>query len=148
MLLISHRGNLNGKNNKAENTINHINKALFYGFYVEIDVWVINKQIYLGHDYPKEKVSKNFIQNSKFFCHAKNPDALIYLSSTSLNYFWHENDYFTLTSHNMIWAHPKSMEYLSNKETDKIISVCPENIKLKINKNFYGICSDYIINYL
>ena len=43
MILISHRGNLNGKSN-MENRPGHINKALWQGFDVEIDVWYIDDE--------------------------------------------------------------------------------------------------------
>ena len=40
MLLISHRGNINGIN-KMENNPNYLDKAMSLGYNVEIDVWKI-----------------------------------------------------------------------------------------------------------
>ncbi len=43
MILISHRGNINGKNEIRENSIFYIMEALSMGFDVEIDVWNVDK---------------------------------------------------------------------------------------------------------
>ena len=39
MILISHRGNMNGIEKTKENTIEQINLALSKGYDVEVDVW-------------------------------------------------------------------------------------------------------------
>ena len=71
MKLISHRGNTEKKKKKSENTVSYINSALSLGFDVEIDVW-FNEGFYLGHDTPNNKVSISYLNNSKFWIHAKN----------------------------------------------------------------------------
>ena len=40
MIFISHRGNLNGKNKKLENTPKYIIEAIKKGYHVEIDIMV------------------------------------------------------------------------------------------------------------
>ena len=50
MLLISHRGNINGKFESYENEPNYIDKALSLGYDVEVDVWFVDDNFYLGHD--------------------------------------------------------------------------------------------------
>lgn len=47
MKIISHRGNLNGRNVFTENSVESINLALKHGFDVEIDVWYKNNNWYL-----------------------------------------------------------------------------------------------------
>ena len=76
MILISHRGNLNGKNKERENEPLYIIEATEKGYDVEIDVWWKEDRFYLGHDEPYYKVNINFLQNRKFWCHAKNIEAL------------------------------------------------------------------------
>ena len=39
MILISHRGNIEGKQPKLENKPEYISKALELGYNVEIDIW-------------------------------------------------------------------------------------------------------------
>ena len=60
MILISHRGNMNGIEKTKENTIEQINLALSKGYDVEVDVWYENGSLYLGHDKPEEKVDLEF----------------------------------------------------------------------------------------
>ena len=52
MILISHRGNILGRKKQLENNPNYIDNALKLGYDVEVDVWSIDKQFYLGHDEP------------------------------------------------------------------------------------------------
>ena len=77
MILISHRGNINGKNSDRENSIEYIEEALDMGYNVEIDVWVIDNKFYLGHDNPLYEVDFLFLINNKLWCHAKNLEALL-----------------------------------------------------------------------
>ena len=97
MILISHRGNLNGKNEKFENHPNYIQDAKKKGFDVEIDVWFQNNNFYLGHDKPQYKIDQNFLEDEKFWCHAKSPEALYELSKINCHYFWHDTDDYTIT---------------------------------------------------
>jgi hypothetical protein len=138
--LISHRGNINGPDPKKENSIDYILKAIDLGYDVEVDVWFINNSFYLGHDKPQYKINYDFLINDKFWCHAKNIDALIKMSNYPIHYFWHDKDDFTLTSKNYIWAYPSKN---INKNT---IIVLPEIYNINIFE-YKGICSDYIIKY-
>ena len=60
---------------------------------------------------------------------------------TAFNYFWHQNDDYTLTSKNNIWSYPGKI-YTNNN-----VIVMPEWYNrnwdtLKV-VNCYGICTDY-----
>jgi len=105
MILISHRGNLNGPS-KEENHPEHIIKAVNAGFDVEIDVWVINNDYFLGHDEPRYKTNVDFLSNDRFWCHAKNADALCKMIEDSIHCFWHANDDASITSRGHIWCNP------------------------------------------
>ena len=62
MILISHRGNIDGKNSEKENTVAYITEALDKGYHCEIDVCKFDgKQFYLGHDEPQESVSMSWL---------------------------------------------------------------------------------------
>ena len=58
MILISHRGNLDGPKPEKENNPKYIWEALNEGYQVEIDVWY-DKGWWLGHDRPKYKAKIN-----------------------------------------------------------------------------------------
>ena len=62
MILISHRGNLEGPSN-LENHPDQIQKVLRLGFDCEIDLWREDNKWYLGHDYPEHEVNINFFAN-------------------------------------------------------------------------------------
>ena len=59
MILISHRGNVDGIYPEMENNPIYINKALNSGYDVEIDVWCIDNRWYLGHDSPQYEITSD-----------------------------------------------------------------------------------------
>jgi hypothetical protein len=139
MILISHRGNINGES-KFENSPHHIDTALSLGYNVEIDVWDMSGNLFLGHDYPQYNINLEYLKNDSFWCHAKNLEALEVMLKNDIRCFWHQEDDFTLTSDNHIWTYPLK------DVTNKSIIVCKtlgESIKYS-TKDIYGVCSDYV----
>ena len=140
MVLISHRGNLNGINLEMENKPEYINYALESGFNVEIDVWYHKEKFFLGHDNPTYLTSIDFLKNEYLWCHAKSIETLRKLISfEDIHCFYHESDPVTLTSKNFLWTYPKNQ--LTNR------SICVESNRKSINdiKNkCFGLCSDYV----
>ena len=139
MILISHRGNINGSNPKMENKPAYIWEALHLKYQVEIDVWYDNGW-WLGHDEPKYKCVRNDLHHC--WCHAKNGEALQRLRSSSIYHcFWHEKDTYTLTSSGYIWVHygrpllRGSICVMPEKGFDGDLKLCR------------GICSDFIEQY-
>ena len=143
MILISHRGNLNGKE-KNENSPTLINKRLNENFNVEIDVWYENNQFYLGHDNPEYRIDINFLMTLNLWIHCKNSNALSEIGKyKNINYFYHNIDNYTLTSKGYIWVFP-GKELINNS-----IAVLPEITEYSDEdlKICYGICSDNILQY-
>ena len=136
MILISHRGNISGKNSKLENNPDYIIEAK-KGFDVEVDVWFKNNKFYLGHDYPKFEVKQKFLKQKKIWCHAKNFQAISALNKIKAHYFWHQKDDYTITSKGIIWVYP------GKKLIKNSICVLPKNTR-KLPISCLGICSDYI----
>tara|TARA_B100000900_G_scaffold416277_1_gene450953 strand:+ start:30796 stop:31236 length:441 start_codon:yes stop_codon:yes gene_type:complete len=137
--LISHRGNISGPDIKNENEPSYILNSIGLGFDCEIDVWYIDNVLLLGHDKPQHKISLDFLLEHKefFWIHCKNFEALNYLNSKNeMNYFWHEEDRFTITSKGFIWTYP---ENIVGKN-----SVIVDNRSQTSEYNCYGICSDYV----
>jgi hypothetical protein len=141
MILISHRGNINGPRRELENKPRYINQALELGYDVEIDVWWKEDEFWLGHDEPQFKVNRQFLQNDKLWCHAKNIDAFYYMvDDTKIHCFSHDKDEVALTTRGYFWS-------LSESDmTTKSISVLPSDYK-ELLKGIAGICSDNIGNY-
>ena len=145
MILISHRGNINGKYPEKENSVEYILHALEKGYDVEIDVWYdIQHGWWLGHDYPQYKTTEDFLLTTNLWVHCKNNKALEYLTLNNfdINFFWHQNDDFTLTSKRWIWAFPG----IKVTKGSKAISALPEIANIDTS-DFQGVCSDFIIRY-
>jgi len=75
--------------------------------------------------------------------HCKSKEALVKLveidkGGHKLNYFWHEDDYATLTSKGFIW---------SINSLDNGILVMPESTNNIPGNLTTGVCSDYIGEY-
>ena len=143
MILISHRGNINGKCIERENHPDYINEAIYLGYDVEIDLWGINGALFLGHDMPQYAITQAWINEryNKLWIHCKNTEVIELISEVKeFNWFWHEHDTLTLTSQKYIWAYPGKQPILNS------IAVMPE-IHNEDVKNCKGICSDYIIKY-
>lgn len=153
MRLIAHRGNIYGPNDLTkENNPEYIEHAIFNGFDAEIDVRYnyLEHQLYLGHDEPTHKIDWFWLGRHKdrLWIHCKNLETLYEFShgTSGFNYFWHQNDDYTLTSTNKIWTYP-GMPF-----TPRSIIVMPERTldanteKFSTIKNYdcYGICSDYV----
>ena len=130
-----------GKDDGPANHPSTIERALWHNFDVELDVWYLEGW-WLGHDKPEYKVDMDFLDNRRFWIHCKNISAMTYLQPTKLNYFWHEEDSYTLTSHGYIWAYPDEMAIAGGNT----IAVKPEINNTDVNL-FSGICSDNIMKY-
>ncbi len=150
MKLIAHRGNIKGPDISRENSPEYVEEALSAGYNVEIDIRYnpYDKKLYLGHDEPQYPIDWFWLGKYKDFLwiHCKNLEALYEFSygTSGFNYFWHQEDDFTLTSRNYIWTYP------GKSYTPKSVIVMPEN-NLNVNKfdqllvyGCYGICSDYV----
>ena len=137
MRLISHRGNLAGRDPKNENHPDKISGVLSLGFDCEIDLWNKDKRWYLGHDAQTHEVDLEFFSNPKLWIHAKNLDALNNIPR-SLNFFWHQTDDFALTSKNFIWTFPEK------EVREKSIIVDNSRNWREKHYNCFGVCTDYI----
>lgn len=139
---ISHRGNLEGPNPLLENDPGYIQLALDKGFDVEVDVWFIDGELYLGHDTGIHALPKEWLSNFRFWFHCKNINALDFFKKTDgVKYFWHQEDDYTLTSNRKIWTYP------GKPLLPECIAVVPE---VAYNGNLwdcYAICTDYIHKY-
>lgn len=137
MKIISHRGNINGPDLLTENSPDAIVTALNLGFDVEIDVWLTDQGLKLGHDAPTYCVNKDFIKNNRVWCHAKNLPALEFMLNNNIQCFWHQGDDRTITSTGYIWTHSDCAE-LGSKSI-----ACWIDGQGKPPTNCYGVCTDY-----
>lgn len=144
MKFISHRGNINGPELKTENTPKQILNCIDLGLDVEIDVWVLENKLFLGHDEALTEIPLSFLKENKTFlwCHAKNFHALKLMHENNIHCFWHQQDDYTLTSKKFIWTYPK----INSFSYDSVLVVIkPEDLKKEMSC-CYGICTDYIVD--
>lgn|SRR3990167_10464269 len=128
MILIAHKGNIYGADNK-ENHPSYVNNALDDGFECEVDIRYIDGNYYQGHDYPTYKVTVKELLYPKLWCHAKDGTTLRQALKDKLHVFYdsNSNNNYTLTSKGYIWHWDgKSMIYVMDKD------------------GLIGICSDYV----
>lgn len=118
---IAHRGNTKGRNPRLENNPSYLTEASKNN-YVEVDVWYVNGGFSLGHDEGQYTVDTSFLENEKFFCHAKNIEALHEMMKRGIHCFWHETDKVALTSKGFIWKYPE----------------------VYYEGSLWGVCSDYL----
>ena len=148
MKLIAHRANIDGPNPDTENDPKKIQECIEDGYDVEIDVRYDPKteRLWLGHDEPQYPVTWWWLAGRAeyLWIHCKDITTLhVFSNETSgYNYFWHQNDDFTLTSKRHIRTYP------GKQYTNRSIIVMPEwnNLEWDVLRatNCYGICSDYI----
>jgi hypothetical protein len=140
---ISHRGNIDGKNPSMENHPSYIDKAIELGYAVEIDIWMVEGVLLLGHDEPQYGITQNWLNEryEHLWLHCKNIEAMEWFSAIGrFNFFWHETDTVTLTSNGYMWAYPGKQPIVDS------IAVMPE---IHNDSTFLclGICSDVIKKY-
>ena len=144
MILIAHRGNINGRNKKRENKIDYILEALSLGYDVEIDIRfsLLENDYFLGHDSMQEKCPKDILCSDNTWVHAKDIKTFKNLLDQDItNTFFHNNDDVVLTSSGYLWTYP------GKELTEKSIQVMPEYVDEEFSDICYGICSDNISNY-
>lgn len=144
MIYISHRGNMYGPNPNLENSPEYIDAAISNEFDVEIDLWVDEKGIHLGHDGPQYDCDINWLSSreKKLWIHCKNSEALNLCVNSGFHCFFHDKDSYTITSKGYVWAFPGQP-----KSSDKCIMVVPEafgSISNLDTQGHAGICSDFI----
>tara|TARA_B100001996_G_scaffold342325_1_gene296877 strand:- start:1647 stop:2093 length:447 start_codon:yes stop_codon:yes gene_type:complete len=141
-LLIAHRGNTLGPDKDNENSPGYISEALKKGFDCEVDLRLdqSSEDFYLGHDEKQYQISMDWLIENKenLWIHCKDFFSLNKLNSVDLdlNYFWHENDRFTLTSKGYIWTYPDNL-ISKNSVIVSLDDSMPD-------EECYGICSDYV----
>lgn len=135
MKIISHRGNVDGVNTNLENNPKQVDNVIDMGCDVEVDLRVKDGELYLGHDYSQYLIDNEWLTNrgDNLWIHAKDQDSVNFLKKTKLNWFWHDKDDMTLTSHGFIWSNigkyfeggiTVSIEY--NTLPDYLLGVCTD----------------------
>lgn len=95
--LISHRGNLNGRNPLAENNPKYLIDASRL-FLVEVDLWYEGGFFYTGHDEPTFSIDQYFLQNESFLLHAKDVKTFLAVSQLPKVEVFYQDENLVATS--------------------------------------------------
>lgn len=145
MIYISHRGNIRGPHEELENSWGYINAAIDDGFNVKIDVWLIDKQLFLGRDGPLYPITIEELSKRRewLWIHCKNLEAYEYFDADmkyAFNFFSHNEDDLAVTSHLYHWMHPRIQR---TKLKDAII-LFPEAHDTTNMTDPVGVCSNFV----
>lgn len=144
MIIISHRGNINGIVSEKENRPSYIDSALQLGYEVEVDLRFIDNNFWLGHDEPQYKIELSWmsIRSEYIWYHCKDIYSALELRKLNkFKYFCHSNDDYVLTSTGHLWVHD-----LSKKIDDGSIIPLLTYDSILNYKNYkpYAICTDFV----
>ncbi len=137
MKIISHRGNIRGPIPEKENRPTYIDCAIGNGYDVEIDVRLIDGQLWLGHDGPQYKVEHSWLQPRKEYLWIHCKDLAAAKECWGYQSFCHTSDPYTYTTTGKVWLHDLSM-----KVNDAIIPLIDDPI-IYLAQKPYAICTDY-----
>ncbi len=143
MIIIAHRGNLNGIDENEHSPLN-ILRCLKSELDVEIDAHWYNDELWMGHDKPVYKCPPSYLTNKHIWFHAKDLESLEFLVKINAHVFWQQKDEYTITSKGFLWA-------FSNQHVTSDICIHasltkshPYSPVMKdISPTCYGICTDY-----
>jgi hypothetical protein len=144
MVYIAHRGNTNGKFESYENEPMYIDKAISEGFDVEVDVWMVEGILFLGHDEPQYGVIQHWFNEryNRLWIHCKNVEAMEWFNMIGgFKYFWHTTDNYTLISNGMVLVKP------GEKLIENSICCMPEMGYIGDITKCYAIMTDDIGKY-
>ena len=166
MLIISHRGNLEGPDKITENNPEQIKKALDQVGQVEIDLWAEEKELedelFLGHDEATYYIKSEFLYHPGLWVHCKNVYAFTYCWDLAkrlknLKFFSHAQDDFALVVADgniatYAWTYPgKNLLHQSfHLPIDPpAIAVLPETVRTpRAAREPHGICTDFPLRYM
>lgn len=146
---ILHRGLSYGPNPTLENDEITLLSRIVEGWDVELDVWYINGDWWIGHDRPSSKLQHlELLTHPHCWVHCKNLEALYHIPETS-HHFVHDRDVATLTSHNYIWYNINQFVdpiKESQRSSKPSVMVLPErsNFSKDMIWSADAVCSDYL----
>ena len=111
---------------------------------MEIDVWSIDGEYWLGHDKPQYKVTWNwfFKRQHNLWLHCKNVEAA--KSCHIFQSFCHTGDPYSYTSGGKVWLHDLEQTFDDKTIIPLLDWDMVDSFKTHIKNEIpYGICTDY-----
>ena len=142
-----------GPSAALENRQDLLCAAMEAGWEVELDIWSVGGQLYLGHDWDSARqqplTEPFFLRHKRAWVHCKNMEALAYMveAEGACRYFVHDTDEATLTNKGEPWCYPGKWA------GRRSICVLPErsataaeaaSAAFGLQQQIAGVCSDYL----
>ncbi len=151
MLIISHRGNLNGPEGSGDCDRDRVLLALRLGFDVEIDVRCHQRECWVGHDEPLYRLSELVVPiSARIWFHAKDLESFRQVVSHGRMAFAHAVDAFVpVVNTDAIWVHPNQNENVLFQETkvDDLVLLdvagYPRLDQGKLQRFPFAVCTDW-----
>ena len=105
-IIISHLGNIDGRQAEKENTLPYIQKALKEGWHVCIDVLFHNGNFLLPHDAGHTAIPPALLSKQRIWCRASNAETVDALCNVNAHCFLLSEYFMSLTSSQFIWTLP------------------------------------------
>lgn len=150
MISIAHRANLVGPNPSAENQPDVVEELLTLCPWVdvEVDLWSIGQDYFLGHDGPEHRVSVAWLDTyaPRLWIHAKNPAACMECILHHWRCFAHDTDRYVLTSTGQLWTYPDAKTMLTASSVIVMPEWINENVRVynELHTGIYGVCTDLV----
>lgn len=146
MRIVAHRGNLYGRRPQRENEPSYLKEALDEGYEVETDIWLVDGELWLGHDEPEYRIYEEeeydfILNNRKVWLHCKNIEALKHFQNIMTgfsNSFYIDKDDFVLTDDGTIWG--------TNAKCDIVVDANAKEYDPK-RHGTKGVCTDYPVEF-
>jgi len=142
-IIISHLGNINGRDEKRENQLAYVQEALKAGWHVCVDVVFHCGSFLLPYDGGFNSVPLAFLSKQRVWCRAHDPLTLDALCNINAHAFLNPDSGLALTSAQFIWtAYPHN---LAPRSIAAFPEEAPENWLLAEPA---GLCSNEPIRYV
>jgi hypothetical protein len=143
-IIISHLGNINGRQPEKENTLPYIQQALKEGWHVCVDVVFRNGGFLLPHENGQHVAPPALLSKQRVWCRAFDPETIDALCNINTHCFLVSRDFISLTSSQFLWTLPP------HALTDRSIAVYPELADADWLANFEpaGLCSNEPCRYI
>lgn len=120
-IIISHLGNINGRDETRENRLAYVQEALKAGWHVCVDVVFHCGSFLLPFDGGFNSVPPAFFSKQRVWCRAHDPVTLDALCNVNAHTFLNTDSGLALTSAQFVWtAHPHEL-------VSRSIAAFPEN---------------------
>ena len=143
-IIISHLGNISGRQPDKENTLPYIQAALKAGWHVCVDVVFRNGAFLLPFDGGHASAPPALLSKQRVWCRAFDAETIDALCNINAHCFLVSQDFMSLTSSQFLWTLPP------HALVDRSIAVYPELAPPDWLANFEpaGLCSNEPASYI